>query len=148
MDEFNKWKDCTEKIQWHNLAKKFRDIAIKNGEELIVFLKKIDELEPSMINKEIFVDKIAVESNRLILNYLVSFRTYVDNVQGYSHHLKKGKEFENNILNYIYDAEEIYAFLYELRNFATHFSMVFDFLTSENNSVILGCSKEHLLEYK
>lgn len=145
--EYNKWKKCTEKLQYYKLAKNYRDIAITNGLELVNYLKYIKGISNPNEIRKINATSIGVNANRLMLNYLVSFRTFVDNLQSYSHHIIKGKEFENNILNRIYDNEEIYAFFSKLRNFATHFSMVFDSITIESEKINLECSKEHLLEY-
>lgn len=145
--EYNKWKKCTEKLQYYALANNYRDIAIKNGLELVNYLKSIKKLSTPEEMQKINATSIGIEANRLILNYLVSFRTFVDNLQSYSLHLKKGKKFKENVLNKTYDNEPIYAFLSKLRNFATHFSMIFDSIEMETGKIHLQCSKKHLLEY-
>lgn len=147
LEEYEKWKHCTEQLKYYSLAKKFRDIAIKNGLELERYLKKIKRITKLEEIRKINNDSIGIESNRLTLNYLVAFRTFVDNIQSYSHHIKNGKEFEKNILNWMYENEGVYAFFSKLRNFATHFSMVFDSITIESDKINLECSKKHLLEY-
>ncbi len=147
IDEYNNWIKCTEQLKYYNLAKTFRDIAIRNGLEIVKYLKNIkNNLDPHML-KRTTAAEIGIESNRLMLNYLVSFRTFVDNLEAYSKHIKKGNEFKTNILSSIYDNEPIYPFLYKLRNFATHFSMVFDSININEETIDLQCSKEHLLEY-
>ena len=146
MDEYNRWMKCTEQLKYYSLAKHFRDIAINNGLELVKYLKRISRANPLTI-KQATATTIGIESNRLILNYLVSFRTFVDNLESYSKHIKKGTEFKTDILNSIYDNEPTYSFLYKLRNFATHYSMVFNSITINEQVIDLQCSKEHLLEY-
>ena len=145
-NDYDNWLKCTEQLQYYNLAKSFRDMAINNGLELVKYLKYLkNDLSPHELKR--ITAEIGVESNRLILNYLVSFRSFVDNLEAYSKHIKKGKEFKTNILSLIYDNEPVYPFLYKLRNFATHFGMVFDSININEHSIDLQCSKEHLLEY-
>ena len=147
LTEYNKWKKCTEKLQYYKLAKNYRDIAINNGLELVKYLKNIKGISNPEEIRKINTSSIGVDANRLMLNYLVSFRSFVDNLQSYSHHIIKGKEFEKEILNWMYDNEDVYAFLSKLRNFATHFSMVFTSIILTETDIKLGCSKKHLLEY-
>ncbi len=145
--EYDAWKNCTSNLKYYSLANNFRDIAIRNGLELIRYLKTLNQNLPTDDIKKFDTTSVGIESNRLMLNYLVSFRTYVDNLQSYSHHMQNGKKFEKNILNWMYDNESAYAFFSKLRNFATHFGMVFDKITLGTNSLTLECSKEHLLDY-
>lgn len=146
-EEFQTWKESVEQLKYYTLANRFKDITIKNGLELEKYLKRIASISDIESIRNANTSIIGTESNRLMLNYLVSFRTFVDNLQAYSKSIKKGADFQKNILNYIYDTEPIYPFLYKLRNFATHFSMVFDCISIEYRKVNLQCSKEHLLEY-
>ena len=146
--EFLTWEKSVEQLKYYTLANHFRDIAIKNGLEIERYLKHIANTTDIEAIRNLNASAIATESNRLMLNYLVSFRTFVDNLQAYSKHIKRGNDFEKNILNHIYDTEPIYPFFYKLRNFATHFSMVFDSISTEYGKMDLQCSKEHLLEYK
>lgn len=143
--EYNKWKKSTEQLTYYSMAKIYKDIAIKNGLEIEKYLKELGN-----VNNLDMTDAtlIGTEANRLMLNYLVSFRTFVDNLQSYSAHLVRGCEFKENILRRIYDKEDVYAFFYKLRNFATHFSMVFDSITIGHEKIEVQCSKKHLLEYK
>lgn len=146
-EEFQTWMKCVEQLRYYTLANHFRDMAIKNGLELEKYLKRISNISDDEFIRNVDASAIGTESNRLMLNYLVSFKTFVDNLQAYSKHIKKGNEFVKNILNHIYETEPIYPFLYKLRNFATHFSMVFDSISTEYGKMDLQCSKEHLLEY-
>lgn len=148
LDEYSNWKKCTDKLKYYSMANCFRDIAIRNGVEVQGFLSKIRGISKREEIAKLNTAIIGREANRLMLNYLVSFRTFADNMQAYSHHMKSGKQFEKQVINQIYDSEAVYRFLSKLRNFATHFSMVFDSITLESNSVRLVCSKEHLLEYQ
>lgn len=140
------WMESVEQLKYYTLAKHFRDIAISNGIEIKKYLKYIARISDMDSLRNANTSAIGIESNRLILNYLVSFRTYVDNLKTYSKNIKRGNDFIKNILNHIYDTEPIYPFLYKLRNFATHYSMVFDSISC-NNKLSLQCSKQHLLDY-
>lgn len=146
-EEYLTWKKSVEQLKYYTLANHFRDIAIKNGLEIEKYLKSIIKITDIEEIRKANTSAMGTESNRLMLNYLVSFRTYVDNLQAYSKHIKRGDDFTKNILNHIYDTEPIYSFLYKLRNFATHYSMVFNSISSEYGKLSLQCSKEHLLEY-
>lgn len=146
-EEFKTWKKSVEQLKYYTLANHFRDMAIKNGLEIERYLKSIASISNIESIRNANTSEIGTESNRLMLNYLVSFRTFVDNLQMYSKYINNGDDFRKNILNHIYDTEPIYPFLYKLRNFATHYSMVFDSISTEYNKLNLQCSKEHLLEY-
>lgn len=146
-EEFQIWKESVEQLKYYTLANHFRDMAIKNGLEIERYLKSIASTSDVKTIRNTNTSAIGTESNRLMLNYLVSFKTFVDNLQAYSKHIKRGDEFIKNILNHTYDTEPIYPFLYKLRNFAAHFSMVFDSISTEYGKIDLQCSKEHLLEY-
>jgi len=147
-EEYGRWRKCTEQLKYYSMAKHFRDMAVQNGLEVERYLKGIYQIKDPTLIKRMDATAIAQKANRLMLNYLVSFRTYVDNLQAYSKHIKNGVLFRKNILNWIYDKEIVYAFFSHLRNFATHFSVIFDKATIEPTGFSLECSKEHLLEYK
>ena len=147
-EEFLQWRKCTEQLKYYSMANHFRDMAIQNGLEVKCFLKDLSKISDLETIRHIDTTKIAKKANRLMLNYLVSFRTFVDNIETYSYHLKCGSKFKDNILSYMHDHEDSYCFFYKLRNFATHFSVVFDSVTVEIDHVNLICTKEHLLEYK
>lgn len=144
-EEFNKYKDNMKNLQYYSLAKHFKDIAIKNGIEFNKYLISVPNMNIDFLKDG---NKIGSEANRLALNYLVSFRTLVDNLQAYSRKIKDGKKFEKNVLNNLYDTEDVYAFFSKLRNYVTHFGILFDSITIENGKLELECTKEHLLEFK
>ena len=87
-----------------------------------------------------------------MLNYLVSFKTFVDNLEAYSKHIKGGSEFKSKVLSMIYEKEPVYAFFYHFRNFVAHLGVVFDKVSIEPTAVSLECSKERcfdrLLKYQ
>lgn len=147
-EEYAQWRKCTEQLKYYSMAKHFRDMAIQNGLEIEQLLKDIRATTDPSVIRQVNAKAVAQKANRLMLNYLVSFRTYVDNLQAYAKHIKNGKQFKTEILSWIYDNERIYAFLYRLRNFATHFSLIFDKATIELDYFDIQCSKEHLLEFK
>jgi len=146
-DEYAAWRKCTKQLRYYSMAKHFRDMAVQNGLEVEHYLKGIQQIKDPTAIKNMDATAIAQKANRLMLNYLVSFRTYVDNLQAYSKHIKGGALFKKNILNWIYDNEIVYSFFSHLRNFATHYSLIFDKATIEPTGFTLECSKEHILEY-
>lgn len=146
-EKFKEMQNYTSQLKYYSLSRNYKDIAIKNGLELQKYFSALKSItNPEEINK-IKATNIAIEINRLILNYLVSFRTFVDNVQKYSKHIEEGEKFVENVLKYIYDTENVYAFFYKLRNYATHHSLVVDSISLKMNGIEIHCTKEHLLEY-
>ena len=143
--EFENYKDNMENLNYYSLAKHFKDIAIKNGIEIINYLSNPPQIKGDFIKEG---KSIACEANRLALNYLVSFRTFVDNLEIYSQKIKDGKVFKEEILSKIYDSESVYPFFYQLRNFVAHFGILFDSINVESGIVIIECTKEHLLEFE
>lgn len=144
-EEFNKYQDNMKNLQYYSLAKHFKDIAIKNGIELSKYLISVPNMNIDILKEG---KKIGTEANRLALNYLVSFRTLVDNLQAYSKKIKDGENFEKNVLNNLYDTEGVYAFFSKLRNYVTHYGILFDSISIENGKLELECTKEHLLEFR
>lgn len=144
-EQYKKYKDNMMNLQYYSLAKLFKDIAIKNGIEFYKYILNVPNMSIDLLEEG---KMIGIEANRLALNYLVSFRTLVDNLQSYSKKIKDGKKFEKNVLNKLYDTEDIYAFFTKLRNYVTHYGILFDSISTETGNLELECTKEHLLEYK
>lgn len=147
-EEYHKWRKCTEQLKYYSMAKHFRDMAIDNGLEAEHYLKGLQNIVDHTAIRKIDATAIAKKANRLMLNFMVSSRTYVDNLAAYSKHIKNGEQFRTQILSVIYNKELVYAFFYHCRNFAAHFSLVFDKMTIQEDKIELECSKEHLLEYE
>lgn len=145
IQQYTEYKGYIKNLKYYSLSKHFKDICIKNGIEFEQFLTKIKN--ESIKSQKEGVD-IGIEGNRLALNYLVSFRTFVDNVEAYSKKIINGQNFKTNVLSKIYDSENLYAFFYKLRNFLAHTGILFDSIEVILGKVELQCSKEHLLEYK
>lgn len=146
-EEYIKWRKCTEQLKYYRLAKHFSNIAIENGIEAEQYLKSIQHISDSSIIRKLDTTAVSRKANRLMLNYLVSFKTFVDNLDAYSKHIKGGGDFKVKVLCTIYEKEPVYAFFYHLRNFVTHLGVVFDKMSIEPTAVSLECSKEHLHEY-
>ena len=146
-EEYIKWRKCTEQLKYYRLAKHFSDIALENGMEIEQYLKSIHRISDPAIIRNLDTTAISKQANRLMLNYLVSFKTFVDNLEAYSKHIKGGSEFKSKVLSMIYEKEPVYAFFYHFRNFVAHLGVVFDKVSIEPTAVSLECSKEHLAEY-
>ena len=146
--EFYKIKNITKELKYYLLSKSYMNIAVKNGLLLEEFFDKIKSIKANDITPETYKN-INIESNCLMLNYLVSFRTFVDNLENYDKKIKNDRSFKTEVLSKIYDTEPIYSFFTKLRNFATHYNVVFDILNinQEKNNIELVSSKKHLLEY-
>lgn len=106
----------------------------------------------------IFIEQSVQEINRLLLNYLSSFRTYLDHLTTrYSHLDRQGstylKDFKK-ITSTCYDTSFFYRFFYKLRNFVQHCGLPITYMhTSETLdkglvrvTISTGFSRDHLLE--
>lgn len=143
VDELTK---LTSNLKYFTMAKNYRNIAIENGLELYNFLNKIKNINDTNEINRIKTTNILVKVNRLLLNYLVSFRIFVDNLQNrYAPKITKGEDFIKNTLNKIYDTEPIYAFLYQLRNYVIHINIAVNKIKYKENRIDLICDKTHLL---
>lgn len=145
-DEVERLTTITVNLKYFSMSKNYMEIAIENGLELNKYYNRISKLNTiNEINRE-KSNNIGTTINRLLLNYLVSFRLFVDNLQRrYAPNVFNGSKFIKEVLNRIYDTEPEYAFLYQLRNYVTHVSIAFDGITFSENKINLICHKEHLL---
>jgi len=106
-----------------------------------------------------YINEAVQEMNRLLLNYLASFRTFVDHLQTRYKRLDRNsssyfKDFTETTAAY-YDISFAYRFFYKLRNYVQHCELPISRMsTSEypasDGSVItdisIGFSRDNLLE--
>lgn len=145
-DEVDNLVKLTENLKYFTMAKLYMEIAIDNGLELYNFFNKIKNTHEIKEINRIKSSNISIKVNRLLLNYLVSFRLFVDNLQKrYAPKITHGKEFETKVLNKLYDSEPIYAFMYELRNYVTHVNIAINKLKYAEHQINLICDRNHLL---
>ena len=119
------------------------EITELNLNDLRQFLRAFDaELreEKILILKE--PDKTSLELNRLFLNYIFSFRTYIDHLETFLKRTfgKTSEEFNGykQLTRSLYDGYFEYRFIYKLRNYAQHCGLpvdIFSITTSLNNGI-------------
>jgi hypothetical protein len=128
-----------------------------NSNEL---LKSITDFETKLIDKNLLImadDVEKLNTNRLLLNYLFSFRTYIDHLETfvkrtYGKNSDQTKEFKA-ITNKLYFENFAYKFFYNLRNYAQHCGLpidIFEIQSSISNDkysvkIIIGFNVENLI---
>jgi len=134
-EEFRKLEDASNTIEELHSIRRLRDFVVLNDEDLLNMLQRsLDDL----ISKAGYWNGIKRNdnqivfdnSNRLLLNYLSSIRTFID----HSNTVLKRKFGENsktyleykNILSVFYDNSFAYRFFYKLRNYAQHVGLPLD----------------------
>lgn len=90
----------------------FINCVSNNSQELLQ-----NSLTPIILNEDL-MENFKTESNRKLLNYLASFRTLIDHIYVILNKSQRDKFKEH--LNYIFDNEFAYAFVYKLRNYSQH----------------------------
>ncbi len=110
------------------------DITVMNLGDL---QKYITALDLYLRNNRVLIldepDFIALNINRLLLNYIFSFRTYIDHLEtflkrqfgGSSQEVKDFKKLTGNF----YDNHFEYRFVYKLRNYAQHCGLPMDYFS-------------------
>ena len=94
-------------------------------------------------------DRLITLSNKLVLNYATSTKTFIDMAQRMLHQRKPScvKDFLSLTHNF-YDEKVEYRFWANFRNYVVHCSFPFSiFQESVNQHCEVICSREHLLEF-
>lgn len=140
LDEINDFKSNQRLIEI---------VLLNNGELHYFFLETFKTLLCKSISwlgvKDKDMEEIYLHSNRLLLNYLSSIRTYLDHSQTfltrkYGQKSNQVKKF-NDLLSFNFDNNFSYRFLYKLRNYAQHCGIPIDTLSfssqydRENNKI-------------
>jgi len=140
--EFNAIKKALNEINNVKSNKRLIDIVILNNAELHYFL--FDSFK-SLLNKSISwasiksdeMEEIYLHSNRLLLNYLSSIRTYIDHSLAFlsATYGKDSKELTRfkELLSYNFDNNFCYRFFYKLRNYSQHCGVPIDSISFKTN---------------
>ena len=132
IDEFEKMDLIIKEIEEFNSINKLRDFVIENDHRIIIFLRQstTDLLQNSeswnSVGKD-DIEKVFYETNRLLLNYLTSVKTFLDHSETKLNR-KFGKESDEltlfkNVTSTFYDSSFAYRFFYKLRNYAQHIGL-------------------------
>lgn len=127
-DMYTQYKKHTEKIAEFQKDQQLHAIVNLNFDDIFLTMEKcmsdhVRRLENGGMNLDIIMLKI----NRCILNYLSSFRTYLDHTEAllkrkYGKDADQVKKF-NSACSNEYDSHFSYRFLYKLRNYSQHCGM-------------------------
>lgn len=138
-----------KKLNYYTFVKGLHEIWMENTMDFFrgysntmkFFKENIPNVTTIMMKKE------TLKCNKLLFNFLTSFRTLVDKLQETSKNMILSTEYEKNIINKFYDENLEYAFIYKLRNFAVHYGMVFNNISADLNNVKIECTKAYLMSY-
>ncbi|WP_338816811.1 hypothetical protein [Bacillus subtilis] len=146
-EEQDKFLEYTKYLGLHFNNKNLYKSMVKNGEELENFLEEIKNKDSSQIGNP---DYVIFESNRLLMNYLSMFRSYVDHIS-----CSLSKIFDSNtkeqfvkFTHRVYDNRFEYRFLSRLRNFAQHFGVPINSLISNQYGNHVAIDRDNLLIYE
>ncbi|MBQ7278481.1 MAG: hypothetical protein IJQ45_02610 [Clostridia bacterium] len=123
------------------------EIVCRNGYELISFMdnKNLMNLYES---KKMELEKLGVEGNRMLFNFCVSFRTFMDYAARAVSHRKEAKNAFDLFVKKLFDKSLEYRLFYKLRNFCAHYAFPFSRVEcSSPGKIEIICEKRHLLEY-
>lgn len=119
------------------------EICEKNYNSIVQYYTSIkDEFPSYRQNAQEYMTEAFHEINRLLMNYLSSFRTYIDHLstryaklqrQGYLHL----DEFKN-ITTACYDGSFSYRFFYKLRNYVQHCGLPLGSISIEESPALDG----------
>ncbi|MBK1895795.1 hypothetical protein [Chryseobacterium paridis] len=98
-------------------------------------LELLDNSKSPLILNRSYLNRFKIESNRKFINYLSSFRTLVDHVPRMLN-IKEKEDFKG-YLNFLYDKEFSYRFIYKLRNYTQHCGLPITQYESNFNSSLV-----------
>lgn len=136
--EYKAIEKALKVINNYKSNKRLIEIVLLNNNEINYFFS---EAFQNLLNKSVNwlsiknddMEEIYLHSNRLLLNYLTSIRTYIDHSSTFltSNYGKKSKQLEKfqNLLSFNYDNNFCYRFFYKLRNYSQHCGVPIDNLT-------------------
>jgi hypothetical protein len=111
--------------QYHYQSRRFDEVRMNWTE----FFRVYDEYEAKAIrgeykDKQQYFDLVYVDMNRLLTNFLSSFRLYVDNLEryikdAYGDHSNEYSSFRRHLMRE-FDSKFEYRFFYALRNYSQH----------------------------
>lgn len=150
VDQFEIFQSAVRTIEELHSIRRLRDFVVLNDQELIDMLNdSLKDLLSKSVSwnslKRNHNEVVFNNTNRLLLNYLTSIRTFIDHSDTYLNK-KFGVTSEQylefkNILSLFFDNSFAYRFFYKLRNYSQHVGLPLDsfhFTTKydhENNSI-------------
>ncbi|CAL2075882.1 conserved protein of unknown function [Tenacibaculum sp. 190524A02b] len=149
VEEFEKIDIIIKEIEEFNSIGKLQQFVIENDSQIINFLRQSStELLRNSKSwnsvRKADVEKVYYTTNRLLLNYLTSVKTFLDHSETKLNR-KFGKNSEElnqfkNVTSFFYDNSFAYRFFYKLRNYAQHIGLPLTnigFTTEDNREVNL-----------
>ena len=123
--EMQEISDALSKLGDFDNCCNLSEICNRNYKTLLSFYSQLEtEYTQNRDRVGEFIENTVLEMNRLLLNYLASFRTFLDHFQTrYSRSPFKGKSYLtefNKIRSDCFDSSFYYRFFYKLRNFVQH----------------------------
>lgn len=151
-EEINQIEYDNQTLNIREHIKMLRDTSIKNGNELKHFLYLLRNNHDSIQGLSDMT--VIEEGNRLLLNFLSSFGTFLD-ITNRKISKSLGKEIQKKFDQddkQLYDKYFHYRFLKRLRNFTIHYDSPFTayraFLNDKDTkSINIFLDRDHLLEY-
>ena len=125
-DEFEIIDECNKILSTFNMFCSYYDIFKSNLNDLEKYLKKVESLK-TRIHSAIMMRNIIIEINKLVINFAVSFRNYLEHYEITIKELngensREYKDFKKNCSDY-FDKYFEYRFLYNLRHYIVHYRM-------------------------
>ncbi|REJ07971.1 hypothetical protein [Halobacillus trueperi] len=137
-----------EIFEFHEFNKKTKEMVKKNGMELENF---IEDYRNKKANED-DETKALWEANRLLLNFLASFSSYVDQSKkniGKFYGEEKRKSWEALLSTFYDDHENFeYRFMSKLRNFISHYGFPLNYYIENDQGAFILMSKSNLLTFK
>ena len=133
----------------YNSITQIRDIVVQNGDNFqkYVLEKNLQRLRQQQVD----VKTIILNSNRLVLNYASSLKTYIDMETRLLSRQNKKDELKlfQQLCSEFYDSRKEYRFWMNFRDYVVHCEFPYHgFVESLEDGYKLICTKEHLLGYK
>jgi hypothetical protein len=127
--EFDEIKRSLSKLEELHSIRRLRDFVIANDHEIMQMLNDaVNDLVAKSTHwtgvKRADIEKVFLNTNRLLLNYLTAIKTFIDHTTTFLNR-KFGEQSEEflgfkTMLSAFYDASFAYRFLSKLRNYAQH----------------------------
>lgn len=125
-----------------------KDIVIENGETFKNWMKP--ENLQNQREHGIEAERMILLSNKLVLNYASSIKTYIDiETRLLAKHKKEKAEYFEKLQSAFYDKHMEYRFWANFRNYVVHCALPYTgFEETIGKPCNIICLKSHLLEYK
>ncbi|MFP7493040.1 hypothetical protein SFC66_04555 [Terribacillus saccharophilus] len=130
---------------FHRTNMRMRSIVLKNGKELESFLVATKYKRSAYEEED---SLLLIEANRLLLNFLSSFTTFIDHCsKQYSIHLTKLKKDFQKRDSYYFDEYFEYRFFKQMRNIISHIAFPLTKIRSNKEGFHILLDKKELLKF-